>query len=102
MVKGTGESTSILHRRRLENIPSIAGMYKIHNRFNKACALIAASLILPVLAYADHDSGKGNKGDRDQDKHIPSVPEGGPGIVLLVATIGAVILFSRRQLRAKA
>jgi hypothetical protein len=88
--------------------------YKIHNSFNKACALVAATLILPALAYADHNSGKGNKGDndgqrwaekdehRDQNKPIPSVPEGGPGIILLVATIGAVVLFSKRQLRAKA
>ena len=61
---------------------------------------VAATLILPALAYADHDSGKGNKGEKDQDKHISSVPEGAPGIVLLVATIGAVLVFSRRQLRA--
>jgi hypothetical protein len=102
-------------RRHLQNIPSVVGMYyKIHNSFNKACALVAATLILPALAYADHNSGKGNKGDndgqrwaekdehRDQNKPIPSVPEGGPGIILLVATIGAVVLFSKRQLRAKA
>jgi hypothetical protein len=75
---------------------------RLQNRVRKICALVAATLILPALAYADHDSGKGNKEEKDQDKHIPSVPEGGPGIVLLVATIGAVVLFSRRQLRAKA
>src|SRR5260370_3494294 len=74
---------------------------RLQNRVRKICALVAATLILPALAYADHDSGKGNKGDKDQNKHIPSVPEGGPGIVLLVATIGAVVLFSSRQLRAK-
>jgi hypothetical protein len=37
----------------------------LHNRIHKACVLGAAILILPVLAYADHDSGKGNKGDND-------------------------------------
>ena len=28
--------------------------YKIHNSFIKVCALLAATLILPALAYADH------------------------------------------------
>jgi hypothetical protein len=35
---------------------------KIHNSFNKVCALVAATLILPALAYADHD----RKGDKDE------------------------------------
>ena len=91
--------------------------YKIHNCINKVCALIAATLILPALAYADRDSGKGNKGDNDgqrwgekdehrwgdhdtdsnRDRHISTVPEGSPGIVLLATTIGAILLFSWRQ-----
>ena len=89
---------------------------KLHNGISKVCALGAAILILPVLAYADHDSGKGNKSDNDEhrwvekeehrwgdhdtdrnrDRHIPTVPEGGPGMVLLITTVGAILLFSAR------
>jgi hypothetical protein len=65
-------------------------------------ALVGASLILAILAYAGTDHGKGNDGynngkQNGRDK-IHSVPEGGPGIVLSIATIGAVLLFSRRRL----
>ena len=38
---------------------------KVHNRIRKICALLAASLVLPVLAYADHDDAKRSKGDND-------------------------------------
>ena len=80
------------------------------------CALVAASLILPALAYADHDNDRGNhwRGDNDEhhgisdnDKHqgnqqVPVVPEANAGWVL-VPFFGAVLLFSARQLfRAKA
>jgi hypothetical protein len=40
----------------------------LHNRIHKMCALGAATLILPVVAYADHESGKGNKGDNDRQR----------------------------------
>src|SRR5260370_5259940 len=65
---------------------------RLQNRGRKICALVAPTLILPALAYADHDSGKRNKGDKDQNKHIPSVPAVAPGIMLLVPTIGSVVL----------
>jgi hypothetical protein len=71
-----------------------------HKRIAKACALVAATTLLPVLAYADHDTGKGHdghKGDKGGGKDFPSVPDGGPGILLLTTTIGAVLFFSRRQ-----
>jgi hypothetical protein len=95
---------------------------KLHNGISKVCALGAAILILPVLAYADHDSDKGNKGDndgqrwgekdehhwgardidRDRDRHVPVVPEANAGWVL-IPFFGAVLLFSARQFfRAKA
>ena len=82
---------------------------QLHHNVRKVCALVAASLILPALAYADHDGGKGNKGNNDRkgdndrgDKHIPVVPETNAGWVL-VPFFGAVLLFSARQLfRAKA
>jgi hypothetical protein len=79
----------------------------------KACALLAATLMLPVLAYADHDGGKGTKVDndehrwgdhdthRDRDRHFPVVPEANAGWVL-VPFFGAVLLYSWRQFsRAK-
>jgi hypothetical protein len=93
-----------------------------HNSIHKACAFGAATLILTVLAYADHDSEKGKKGDndrrqweekdehrwgdhdtdRDRDRHVPAVPEANAGWVL-IPFFGAVLLFSARQVfRAKA
>jgi hypothetical protein len=74
--------------------------------------LLATTLLLPTLAFADHDKGKGNKDEKDDkgdngkgndrgDKHIPVVPEANAGWVL-VPFFGAVLLFSARQLfRAK-
>ena len=75
----------------------------------KVCALVTASMILPALAYADHDNGKWNKGDKDEhrredhnkdkgrDKEVPAVPETNAGWVL-VPFFGAVLLFSAQEL----
>jgi hypothetical protein len=83
-----------------------------HNGIRKVCALVAATMILPMLAYGDHDSERWNEGDnakhqswgekdqdrdKDRDSHIPSVPDGGSGIVLLTTAIGAVLLFGATQ-----
>jgi hypothetical protein len=59
-------------------------------------ALVTATLILPVLAYAD--KGK----DRDHSpgpppRHVPVVPETNPGWVL-APFLGIVLLFSARKL----
>ena len=63
----------------------------------KVCALLAATLILPALAYAGTDNG--NQNGRDE---IPVVPEANAGWVL-IPFFGVVLLFSARQLfRAKA
>jgi hypothetical protein len=74
---------------------------RLQNPVRKIFALVAATLILPALAYANHDSEKGNKGDhdtdKDRDRHISTVPEGGPGMVLLITTVGAILLFSARR-----
>lgn len=79
---------------------------RLHNRICKICALVAVTSILPSLAYADRDNGKAYKdgdhgqrwgdhdSDRDRDRHIPNVPEGGPGLVLFITTIGAILVFS--------
>ena len=77
----------------------------IHSRFLrslcKICALVAVTLVLPALAYAGNDRDKGDKGDKGDHNgrgHIQTVPEGGPGIVVLTATFGAILLFSARHL----
>jgi hypothetical protein len=79
-------------------------------------ALVAASFILPALAYADHDNDRVNhwRGDNDEhhgigdnDKHqgnqqVPVVPEANAAWVL-IPFFGAVLLFSSRHLfRSKA
>jgi len=60
---------------------------KFRNRLGKACALVAATLILPVLTC--NAAGNGHEND--------SVPDGGSGIALLTTAIGAILLFSWRQ-----
>ena len=60
-------------------------MYRISvplsNDVRKFAALIAAALIVPAMAFAGHDNGKGNdeqnngKGNDRSDGNIPVVPE---------------------------
>jgi hypothetical protein len=76
------------------------------DRVGKVCALLTATLILPVLAYAGTDNGKGNNGQNNgkQNGHdnIPVVPEAN-AVWVLVPFFGAVLLYSWRRLsRAKA
>jgi hypothetical protein len=59
-------------------------------------------LILPALAYAEHDNNRSilGRGDNDEhhgDPHISAVPEANAGWVL-VPFMGAVLLFSARKL----
>lgn len=97
--------------------------FRLHNRILKGCALVAATLVLPALAYADrdhddHDRARSrdrdehradgrdrdrhDRDDRDRDSHIPIVPEANAGWVL-IPFVGAVALFSwRRFSRTKA
>jgi hypothetical protein len=75
------------------------------DRVGKVCVLLAATLILPVLAYAGTDNGKGNNGQNNgkQNGHdnIPVVPEAN-AVWVLVPFFGAVLLYSWRRLsRAK-
>jgi hypothetical protein len=86
---------------------------QLHNHVRKVCALVAASLILPALAYAGHDNDSGRenhwrgdndehhgRGDNDEhhgDPRVSAVPEANPGIVLM-PFVGAVLLFSSLQL----
>ena len=75
------------------------------NSIRKICALVAVTLVLPALAYAGNDNGKGNDGTNNgkgNNKQIPVVPEANAGWVL-VPFFGVVLLFSARHLfRGKA
>jgi len=64
----------------------------------KVGALVAASVLLPILAFAGTDNGNGNGGQNNgkQNGHISTVPDNGPGILLIAATIGGIMLFSAR------
>jgi hypothetical protein len=79
---------------------------QVQKHIRKVFALVAATLILPALAFAGTDNGKGNDGqDNGKQKgrdHFPVVPEVNVGWVL-VPFVGAVLFFSARQLfRGKA
>jgi len=66
---------------------------RYHKRIAKLCALAAATLILPGLAFADNNQGNQNQGNTNH------VPDGGPGIVLLTTALGSVLLFGAIQRR---
>jgi hypothetical protein len=70
---------------------------RFHNRIRQVCALVAATLIPPALAYADTDNGNGNNGQNNgnQNGQVPHVPEANTGWVL-VPFCGVVLLFSAR------
>jgi hypothetical protein len=79
-------------------------MSSLHHHLRKVCVLTAVTFILPALAYAGHDNGKGNDGENNGkgDKQIPVVPEANAAWVL-IPFFGAVLLFSSRHLfRSKA
>ena len=78
-----------------------------HNHLRKVWALVAASLILPALAYVGTAyNGKGNDGKNNGNQYgktnngdpgVSSVPEANPAIVL-IPFVGAVLLVSSLQL----
>jgi hypothetical protein len=79
---------------------------RLGNQILKIFAVVAASLILPGLALAGTDHGKGNDGQnngnqngktKNGDPSVSSVPEANPGIVL-IPFVGAVLLVSSLQL----
>jgi hypothetical protein len=78
---------------------------QLKSNLGKVCTLTAACLILPALAYADNDKGKGGEKNGKGNDHRPpmvSTPEANVGWVL-VPFFGAVLLFSARHLfRGKA
>ena len=79
---------------------------RLKSRVRILSALVAASIVLPALAYAGHDndknSNRGNdrRGDNDKrhgDPHVSAVPEANAAWVL-IPFVGAVLLFSARNL----
>ena len=79
---------------------------RLKSRVRILSALVAASIVLPALAYAGHDNDKnsdrGNDRRGDNDKRhgnprISAVPEANAGWVL-IPFLGAVLLFSARNL----
>lgn len=69
------------------------------NHLRNSCPLMAAILILPALALAGQENGKGNDGQNNgkgNDRNIPIVPEANAGWVL-IPFVGGVLLFSWRQ-----
>jgi hypothetical protein len=82
--------------------------FRPRDHFRKVCALVAASLIVPPLAYADRDNdrvnhgrgdndGKGDNNERHGNPRISAVPEANAGWVL-GPFFGAILLFSARHL----
>ena len=79
----------------------------LQRRLCKVCALVAATLILPALAYAGTDNGiNGNGGtnngnqygkDKNGDPGVTWTPEANTGIVL-IPFFGAVLLFGTYHL----
>jgi len=64
---------------------------RFRNRIGKACALVGATLVLPVLTYAQNQSGQGQNYNRP-----PVVPEVNTAWVL-VPILGGVLLYSWRR-----
>jgi hypothetical protein len=61
-----------------------------YDRLRNVCALAAAALFLPVLAYVCTDAGSGSNSE-----YIPVVPDAKTGWAL-IPFIGAILLFSSR------
>src|ERR1700730_5378722 len=79
---------------------------RLRNHILKIFAVAAASLILPGLALAGTDHGKGNDGQNNGNQHgktknvdpgVSSVPEANPGPVVLTI-VGVVMIVSSLQL----
>jgi len=79
---------------------------RLRNHIPKIFAVVAASLMLPGLALAGTDNGKGNNGQnngnqngktKNGDPSVSSVPEANP-VIVLIPFVGAVLLVSSLQL----
>ncbi len=81
---------------------------RLQNHILKIFAVVAASLMLPGLALAGTDKGKGKGNDgqnngnqngktKNGDPSVSSVPEANP-VIVLIPFVGAVLLVSSLQL----
>jgi len=75
---------------------------RLQNHVLKFFAVVTASLMLPGLALAGTDNGKGNDGNqngktKNGDPSVSSVPEANP-VIVLIPFVGAVLLVSSLQL----
>ncbi len=79
---------------------------RLQNHIPKIFAVVAASLMLPGLALAGTDNGKGNNVQnngnqngktKNGDPSVSSVPEANP-VIVLIPFVGAVLLVSSLQL----
>jgi hypothetical protein len=79
-------------------------------RCNLACAFVAAALILPAVAQAGTDKGKGNGGENNGNQYgrnkgeptVTSTPEPNTAIVLIpflgaVLVVGSMHLWRRQK-----
>lgn len=85
----------------------IIGKLVRQNRVGKACALVAAALVLPLLASAqpgqNPDQGPGQNPNQGPGQNAPSVPDEVNTVWLLVPVLGGLLLYSWRRLsKAKA
>jgi hypothetical protein len=74
---------------------------RLENHIRKVFAVAVAALVLPAMAFAGTDNGKGNDGENNGKQNgrgnVPVVPEVNVGWVL-VPFVGAVLYFSARQI----
>jgi hypothetical protein len=92
--------------------------FRLENRGRLLCAFLAAALLLPRLVLAEERDWRAynneqrwvfdderclgdHDGDGGRDRHIATVPEGGPGIALLAATLGAILVLGVKQASRK-
>ena len=75
------------------------------NRICKVCAVVTATLLLPLLAFAGTDNGNGNDGQNNGNQYgrnppMTTVPEANAGWVL-IPFFGVVLLVAARQFLLK-
>ncbi|HEX6564820.1 MAG TPA: hypothetical protein VF020_11080 [Chthoniobacterales bacterium] len=71
------------------------------NNVRRLSTLVAACLVIPAVAYAGSDNGKGNGGQNNGHHHgrgkVSSVPDETNTALVLIPVLGALVLFSSVQ-----
>jgi hypothetical protein len=77
----------------------------LRNQSPKIVALVAASIVLPLVAYLGFGVQNNNQNVQGQNRNtqgdVPVVPEANP-VWVLIPIFGAVLLLSSGQLRVRA